>query len=284
MRKYLFIASIVVFTLCCKGKQTTVADNIVAKAFDKTLKVSDIKNIIELSRNSSDSIEYIRNYLKDWAINQILYREAADYYKNDEQINRQVEEYRQTLILNKYKQVLIKDNSHSPADEDIIKFYAKNKERFLLTEPMIKGAVIRISSNSPNIKRLHDNLKKTDQKSIDEIERLSLKQPFDYSFFLEKWTSLTTMSYLVPKQIIDNNNNLKPNTIYEYKDEAFVYLIKIVDILPKDAEMPLELAKTEIAFLLQENNDKTFIDNYLNNMLEKQQKKGNVVINFNRKK
>ena len=284
MRKYLFIASIVVFTLCCKGKQTTVADNIVAKAFDKTLKVSDIKNIIELSRNSSDSIEYIRNYLKDWAINQILYREAADYYKNDEQINRQVEEYRQTLILNKYKQVLIKDNSHSPADEDIIKFYAKNKGRFLLTEPMIKGAVIRISSNSPNIKRLHDNLKKTDQKSIDEIERLSLKQPFDYSFFLEKWTSLTTMSYLVPKQIIDNNNNLKPNTIYEYKDEAFVYLIKIVDILPKDAEMPLELAKTKIAFLLQENNDKTFIDNYLNNMLEKQQKKGNVVINFNRKK
>ena len=284
MRKYLFIASIVVFTLCCKGKQTTVADNIVAKAFDKTLKVSDIKNIIELSRNSSDSIEYVRNYLKDWAINQILYREAADYYKNDEQINRQVEEYRQTLILNKYKQVLIKDNSHSPADEDIIKFYAKNKGRFLLTEPMIKGAVIRISSNSPNIKRLHDNLKKTDQKSIDEIERLSLKQPFDYSFFLEKWTSLTTMSYLVPKQIIDNNNNLKPNTIYEYKDEAFVYLIKIVDILPKGAEMPLELAKTEIAFLLQENNDKTFIDNYLNNMLEKQQKKGNVVINFNRKK
>ena len=255
-----------------------------AKAFDKTLKVSDIKNIIELSKNSPDSIEYIRNYLKDWAIDQILYREAADYYKNDEQINRQVEEYRQTLILNKYKQVLIKDNSHSPADEDIIKFYAKNKGRFLLTEPMIKGAVIRISSNSPNIKRLHDNLKKTDQKSIDEIERLSLKQPFDYSFFLEKWTSLTTMSYLVPKQIIDNNNNLKPNTIYEYRDEAFVYLIKIVDILPKDAEMPLELAKTEIAFLLQENNDKTFIDNYLNNMLEKQQKKGNVVINFNRKK
>ena len=213
-----------------------------------------------------------------------MYREAADYYKNDEQINRQVEEYRQTLILNKYKQVLIKDNSHSPADEDIIKFYAENKGRFLLAEPMIKGAVIRISSNSPNIKRLHDNLKKTDQKSIDEIERLSLKQPFDYSFFLEKWTSLTTMSYLVPKQIIDNYNNLKPNTIYEYRDEAFVYLIKIVDILPKDAEMPLELAKTKIAFLLQENNDKTFIDNYLNNMLEKQQKKGNVVINFNRKK
>jgi hypothetical protein len=284
MRKYLFIASIVVFTLCCKGKQTTVADNIVAKAFDKTLKVSDIKNIIELSKNSPDSIEYIRNYLKNWAIDEILYREAADYYKNDEQINRQVEEYRQTLILNKYKQVLIKDNSHIPADEDIIKFYAKNKGRFLLTEPMIKGAVIRISNNSPNIKRLHDNLKKTDQKSIDEIERLSLKQPFDYSFFLEKWTSLTTMSYLVPKQIIDNYNDLKPNTIYEYKDEAFVYLIKIVDILPKDAEMPLELAKTEIAFLLQENNDKTFIDNYLNNMLEKQQKKGNVVINFNRKK
>ena len=45
-----------------EGKQTTVADNIVAKAFDKTLKVSDIKNIIELSKNSSDSIEYIRNY------------------------------------------------------------------------------------------------------------------------------------------------------------------------------------------------------------------------------
>ena len=169
MNRVVFVAFLFLL-FGCSSKTTNLADNVIAKAFDKTLTQRDLAPILEQAKDSPDSLKFIENYLKKWAIDEILYKEAADYYRNDEQINSQVEEYRQTLVLNKYKQALAEEKSKAPTTEEIASFYVKNKSNFTLSEPIIKGAFLSITNGSPNIKHLREAMKKLDRESIDEIE------------------------------------------------------------------------------------------------------------------
>ena len=254
MNRVVFVAFLFLL-FGCSSKTTHLADNVIAKAFDKTLTQRDLTPILEQAKDSPDSVKFIENYLKKWAIDEILYKEVADYYRNDEQINSQVEEYRQTLVLNKYKQALAEEKSKAPTTEEIASFYVKNKSNFTLSEPIIKGAFLSITNGSPNIKHLREAMKKLDRESIDEIERISLKHPMTYSFFLDKWVKLSDVSYMIPKYII-------------------------VDFKSQNSAMPFELAKDEIEYLLKEKNDKIILDRYLEELFAKQQKKGNIVINI----
>lgn len=283
MQRFAFFTIVLLLLGCSSKKQTKLSDNVLAKAFDKTITEKDIANIVELSRGASDSIAIIENYLKNWAINEILYAEADDYYKNDEQINKQVEAYRQTLVLNKYKQVLAEDKIKNPSEKEILDFYNNNKSVFTLSEPILKGSFLSIANGSPNIKKLKEAMRKLDQKSIDEIEQFSLKHPLNYSFFMDNWVKLSDINYLTPKQMITNSSNLAPNTMYEYRDSIFVYMFKVIELKPKNTEMPFELAYDEIKYLLKEKNSKATLEQYLNEMLEAQKKKGNVIINLKNK-
>lgn len=284
IQRFCAIAFVVVCLVSCGGKQETISDEIVAKAFGKTLTRGDIANIIELSKSVPDSIAFVEEYLKQWAADEVLYRQAEEYYKNDEQINRQVEEYRQTLVLDKYKRVLMEQESGQPTEEEIEIFYNKNRSHFLLSMPIVKGAAMSIAFNSPNIKKLREAMKKLDPKSIDEIERLSLKQPFSYTFFLNDWVTVADVAYIIPKQIIEQSGGLSPNTLYEYRDNALLYMVKIVDYMPPKSETPLEMASDDVAFLLKEEKNKTFIEAYIDDIVNKEQKRGNIIINYSPKK
>lgn len=279
MNRVVFVAFLFLL-FGCSSKTTHLADNVIAKAFDKTLTQRDLTPILEQAKDSPDSVKFIENYLKKWAIDEILYKEAADYYRNDEQINSQVEEYRQTLVLNKYKQALAEEKSKAPTTEEIASFYVKNKSNFTLSEPIIKGAFLSITNGSPNIKHLREAMKKLDRESIDEIERISLKHPMTYSFFLDKWVKLSDVSYMIPKNIMVNVSGFASNKMYEYKDSVLSYMFKIVDFKSQNSAIPFELAKDEIEYLLKEKNDKIMLDRYLEELFAKQQKKGNIVINI----
>ncbi len=284
IQRFFAIMFVVICLVSCGGKQETVSDEIVAKAFGKTLTKEDIANIIEMSKSVPDSITFVEKYLRQWAADEVLYRQAEEYYKNDEYINRQVEEYRQTLVLNRYKQVLMEQESGQPTEEEIENFYNKNRGHFLLSMPIVKGAAMSIATNSPNIKKLREAMKKLDPKSIDEIERLSLKQPFSYTFFLDSWVAVADVAYIIPKQIIERPGGLSPNTLYEYRDNALLYMVKIVDYMPPKSETPLEMASDDVAFLLKEEKNKTFMEAYIDDIVNKEQERGNIIINYNPQK
>ena len=79
MNRVVFVAFLFLL-FGCSSKTTHLADNVIAKAFDKTLTQRDITPILEQAKDSPDSVKFIENYLKKWAIDEILYKEAADYY------------------------------------------------------------------------------------------------------------------------------------------------------------------------------------------------------------
>ena len=67
----------------------------------------DIALLLPYGVSVEDSIEFVRDFTRKWLEEQVLYEKAEHNIRGDERIERMVEEYRRTLVLNRYEQLLI---------------------------------------------------------------------------------------------------------------------------------------------------------------------------------
>jgi len=265
------------FLLSCGSKQVPLDNAVVAKVYNNTLTTNELKQAISLSPDFGDSA-FAKNYVKQWAIDQLLYKQAQKQFGSDASIDEMVENYRNLLILNKYKQYLLDNKGNEPTNEAILNYYNANSTLFQLQEPVLKGAFISVVKKSPQIIILKDAIKKLDKNSIDRIETYSLKNPINYSVFNENWVKLSDISYLLPKNMLDEIGDFTANKYYEYQDSVFIYMLKVTDYQGIGSVMPLAMVRDKIKIALKEQNNKEFYKNFANELLEKEQKKGNVVI------
>ncbi len=69
-------------------------------------------------------------------------------------IQKQVEDYRTSLLIYQYKQKLIAQRLMDEiSEEDIETYYNKNEKNFILPTPIIKAVFFILPKNAPNLKR-----------------------------------------------------------------------------------------------------------------------------------
>ena len=99
-----------------------------------------------------------------------------------------VDNYRRTLTVHYYKQDMVNEKVKMPTEEETIIFYNNNKKLFLLDQPVIKGALIKIPNNikSETIERKFKDI----NNNIEDIEKYALQYAKDYTLFTEYWKIL----------------------------------------------------------------------------------------------
>ena len=115
----------------------------VARVFDSYLYSSDIENIVPDGTNLTDSSRMVRQYIKSW-ISQQLILDKAKFNLSDKQsytsIEKQLEDYRTSLIIYAYQKELIKQKLDTVISEaDIQKYYDENKANLILEDNILKA-------------------------------------------------------------------------------------------------------------------------------------------------
>ena len=96
---------------------------------DKLFK-DDIKSVLPTNISKEDSIVLVRNYINDWAIKQLLLKKAEHNSSLEDvnEINTLVKDYKESLLINNYKEMLIKQQLDTIInDAEIEDFYLKRK-------------------------------------------------------------------------------------------------------------------------------------------------------------
>ena len=148
----------------------------------------DIEKILPEKLSDEDSIAFVENYKKKWAINVLLFEKADENIKSSEKIDKLTEEYRKELIINEYQQGLINQNLKNISQEESQDVYEKEKENFILDEPIIKGIYIKLPSNAPNQEQLAKWLTEINDVSLEHIEKYCIKYASSYNIFMDSWT------------------------------------------------------------------------------------------------
>ena len=217
----------------------------VARVNDNYLYLSDIEKLISENISPEDSLLIVNNYITRWATQQLLIDQAKINLtsENLERFDRLVEEYKNDLLTDAYKNVVVGRQMDSVVSEQEFQtYYQKHKENFKLNDVLLKMRYIQLpvnNTNSEEIKEKFTRFNAKDKEALSDQSFVFVSSNLNDSVWIKKDNLLENLPILRG----ENEQVLKKSNFVQLKDSLGVYLVKIEDILGLNETAPISYIK-----------------------------------------
>ena len=243
---FFFVAAL--FTSCdyfkVQEKEDRASDIIAIvnteKLFRKDLKYVSPKNI-----STKDSVILIKSFVQNWAIKKLLLSAAVNNNSSEslKNINQLVQDYKESLLINNYKEELIKQQLDTiVAEEEVEEFYLANNDNFKLNEVLVKSKYVYFKQSKSVEKEIISLFKSDEIEAAEALERqqLSFKMlQLNDSVWLE-------LDQILLKLPFSKENLLKKSKFIQKQDSLGLYLMAIKEVLNRNDVAPLSYIKPTI--------------------------------------
>lgn len=236
-------------SLCLESCQKLTSEagrNPILEVNGKFLYEDELESIISENISPEDSARLAETFVRKWVTNVLLYERAKKNVFEEAEIEKLVDEYRKSLTIHNYLQVLVKQRMPEPSDSDIIKFYDLHKDEFLLTETIVRGSFLKVPTTAPKLEKVRKSLKSGDIKSLEYLDKYTLQHAANYNYFVDTWTNFSEIQKNWPSGIENIKTFVEGSSFYETKDSAYVYMLKINDYRLANSVAPLKFAQDRI--------------------------------------
>jgi len=239
----------------------------VAKVGDRTLTLDELKINVPDYLDVTDSTLWADDYIKNWIQRELFMLKAEESLGAEmKDVNKELEEYRNSLIVYRYKNELMKQKMDTTVKEsDIQKYFNENKQNFILNRNIVKAVYIQVPlqvSSPETIKELCSNDR---PENLAKLNEYCLSYAKAYDRFNDQWVAADLVLKNMPAQLPDQTRFLEKNRYFESKDMNYYYLVCIRDYKLEGQISPNEyvyediknmiLSKQKIQFLKQVEKD-----------------------------
>ncbi len=234
------------------GKKSAQNDEILARAGDKYLYRSDVRNIFYATSNEADSARILQAYISNWMKNQLLAQAAEKNLSAEEKdVAQEIEEYRNSLLIHKYQSRLLQERLDTVTTEEQMQaYFDKNKNSFELAKNIVQLTFVKTDAKSRHLNEIRRLFLSPDMKSKKELAKLC--EQYAANFFLddEIWLDFSEVQKELPIKQYDEEHFLRNNKFLEIKDGEHVYLILIKSYRTKNTLSSFEFEKDRIKNVL----------------------------------
>lgn len=238
---------VLVLSACTHLFQSDQEDRIVARANDKYLHLSELKERIPDGLPERDSITLAENYITKWIQQEILIQKAKESLKSDEQdFSKQLDEYRNSLLLFTLEQKLVNQYLDTVVtQQEIEEYFAQNRSQFELKGNIVKFDFVKINKRSRHLREFRRLLKSSAPGDVLVLEGYAEKNATDY-WFAREWVSMNELLDVMPLEVDNQALFLRRTNYAEAEDSLYIYLVRINDYKTADSISPLEFEKEKI--------------------------------------
>lgn len=246
-------------------------DNIVARAGEKTLTNEELIEKLPKIINSEDSLIISNKIINDWALNQLLIKNAEINLSSEEveKIEKISSEYYNDLLISTYKNKIASYNSDTLVlDDEISEYYNSNFDNFLLYEDIIKGRYVRLNKNNFNLNEIKRRFRRFNEQDLTFFDSISL-QLLNYSLNDSTWVNKDLFFNKIPVLKDEEIERIVKKTLYVVKEDSLdVYLIKINDFIGINGKAPLDYIYYRIEELIKNKKKVDFIKKFETETIE----------------
>ncbi|MDG1038471.1 MAG: hypothetical protein P8P15_08750 [Polaribacter sp.] len=248
MKYFLFIFSIVIFTSCdlfkIQEKEKNTSEILAIVNTEKLFRI-DVTSVLPKNINEADSLVLANSYIQNWAIKRLLLAKAKNNSSLEtvNQIEGLVQDYKESLLINNYKDQLVKQKLDTVvSDQEIEEYYLLNKENFKLNEELVKIRYLHIDNNLIDEGEILSLFKSNDINDLEELEKQELSFKF-HQFNDSIWTQLDKVLLKLP---FSKDKLLKKSKFIQKQDSIGLYLATIKDVLPRNSIAPISYITSTI--------------------------------------
>ncbi|MCF8368796.1 MAG: hypothetical protein K9G76_07110 [Bacteroidales bacterium] len=239
---------ILLFLTACLNGGNKGSENVLARVHNKYLYESELKDVVPAGTSLKDSISIVKNFVNNW-VSENLYLDKAEknLLDEDKKFDKQLADYRNSLIIYKYESKLISQNLDTAVtDAEIEKHYNENVANFLLKSNIVKAYYARFERTEPRLNTIRRFFNSSRPEERDSLEAYVEKYANLYFLDDEKWILFDDVLRYVPINTYNSDAWLQNNRRIELTVDPYVYFVHISDFMIKDGVSPLSFEKENI--------------------------------------
>ncbi len=257
MRYISILISLMVISACNKSEISQPIASVGGVILTRAELVSEIPPM----SSAEDSTIVADEYIHRWITQQVMLQKAELNLNDDDlDVERNVEEYRRALLVERYQQKLV-DQKFNPvvSDADIEAYYNEMRKSFKLNEAIMKGVMAVVPKDAPDIKSLVKWLQFSKDEDYSNVEKYLFNFSHNYVISTDKWIKLSSVKNFIPTDKQPSDQSLYRGRVFECKDDNNVYLISVQQIISADEYAPIEYVHDKINLILVNKQKIEFI-------------------------
>ena len=264
MRNIIFMSFLVILFVSCGKYDSSLNKNFVVKVYDKVLTKEELTNAIPGNISKEDSIAYAERYIHEWTKKELISQKARlNISEDNPAVKKMIEDYKSSLLTNLYLDELLRRKATFEVEpQETEQYYIKNKSRFLLSEPILRGMLVIIPLDLTVKNDFHKLLASNLPGDYAKLQEYCYTNARKFEQFSNRWVPLTTIQGYMN---VDEKSLVKlnyKNKILESSDSLYRYFLKVDDFKLKSDTAPLGFIREKIVQLLKEQKRREFLQNF----------------------
>ena len=258
-----WILFFLLFLISCQPGLRDDSEEILARVGDEYLYASELDGIIFPGVSAKDSLILSQNFINNWIRQKLLLKHAEKNLTSEQKdFSKQLEDYRNSLIIYKYETILIEQRLDTVVtEEEIEEYYNRNKKNFELKDNIVKVSYIKINVDSPEIDKIRFFIRSDSLQYRDSLEKYCRRYATKYFLDNESWILFDELIKEIPINTYNYEVFLKNNRYVEIKDNPYYYIAYFNDFEIKDGISPLSFERENIiSFIVNQRKVKLVND------------------------
>ena len=244
----------VCMTSCRRLPAYLTGERPVARVGKAELTAVEVGNAVPSSLSGEDSTAYAELYVDRWVRRMLKVREGEELFRESAgDIERQVEEYRQSLLVRRVDQYYVERSTTDTllTDDEVKAYYDAHRSEFKLDRTIVKGRMVRFPESYRRQMQLLTLMSSPSKEKQRDFEELCTKNDFDLSDNRETWVDLTDFMSELPVTGSYGATLLKTTgKVQNLRDAQSIYYVEITDVLRAGDLSPFERAEPTIRRIL----------------------------------
>ncbi len=265
--KSVILLSYVILFSACTGLNNKNAV-VIAKVGDRVLYDTDLADVLPQTDVEIDSISFAQTYIEKWVRNQLLLEKARKNIdiKSLKDIDYMIENYRISLIVFKYQQMLIKQKLDTVVtQEQIDEYYSKHSGNFKLDSSVVKARFVKVPKSLYDSYKIRQWIGSQREEDIISLEDYCYQNARNFDMG-EDWVYFSEVLSKTPKKIDNREQFLKYNRNFEVSDSLYKYYVSVLDYKLTNDTTPQYFVERQIKDIILNRRKIEFIQELENNV------------------
>jgi len=236
-------------------------DERVAKVGDHVLTMKELSGYIPNYLSAQDSALWADDYIKKWVQRELLLVKAEEKLSAQlKDVNKELEEYRNSLLIYRYKNVLMKEKLDTTVSETAIsEYYNGHRESFILNRNIVKAIYIKIPVQVSNPDNIKDLCLSESKEKQEKLASYCMSYAKVYDRFSDQWVAADLVLNNLPAEIRDQNQFLERNRFFESTDMNYYYIVCVREYRLAGQVSPVDYVKNDIRNLILSKQKMEFL-------------------------
>lgn len=254
-------------------------DRVVAQVYSHKLYASEVQKQLPSGMTTDDSLAFSARFIDSWISEQLLLAEAEkELSMRDKQFQKEMAEYRNSLIRNKYLEKITADtNAFYVTDEEVRATISQARTNFVNEKEIVRLNYVKVSAKSP-IKEKVKEILFDEESRLLEKEKLTELCADSIEYFIDDdtWLFWDDIQLEVDIDLQISTGTLNQPRYIEKTSGESCYLIVILDYKSEQTGADSRDYFESVRTMLIQKKKTEFINKKLEDLYQRAEKSGRI--------